>query len=305
MKRFFTPFPALLAAASAWYCCCFCSVSHAGSFYAEAFLAPPSSIPASHARSHRAVARPATSSARWHDKAGAAAAAAANTATCSATTSHHEHSLSRIPRITTATPLSVVHHRGSTHQRRRHSTVRRCALPEDAPEGSSADSGRSGAAAPTNNSGGAEDTERPVNGVGGLPSETTTVPGDTASPGAGGEPGRGGGKGLEGRLISRLSRRVADSFPLLTADEIKNEIRALLNPETKAESKVRRRGDSALCSYEYVPRVFRALTYTYTYPGVYTSIAYRSFWQLYCSICSCDTRAAVICARVRYQQGYG
>lgn len=268
MKPFFTRFPALLAAASAWYCCCFCSISHAGSFYAEAFLAPPSSIPAGHARSHRAVARPAASSARWHDKAAAAAAAAASTATCSATRSHDQHSLSRIPRITTVTPLSAVHHRGSTHQRRRHSTSRRCALPEGAPEGSSPDSDRSGAAAPTNNSGGPAGTERPVNGVGGVPSETTTVPGDTASPGAGGEPGRGGGKGLEGRLISRLSRRVADSFPMLTADEIKNEIRALLNPETKAESKVRRRGDSALRSYEYIPRVSCALTCTYSYPGI-------------------------------------
>lgn len=251
-------FPSLLAAGSVWYYCCSCCISHAGSFYAEAFLAPPSSIPAGHAGSQRGVARQATSSARWHDK--TAAAAAANTATCSATASHHLHPLSRIA-LTTTTSLAVAHHQRPTHRRRRHSTARRCALPEDAPQGSNASSSRTGAPAPTNNAGGAAGTERAVNGVGGvLPSEATTVPGDTASPGAGGEPGRAGGaagKGLEGRLISRLSRRVADSFPLLTADEIKNEIRALLNPETKGDSKVRQtsRGDSTLCvlyvSYKY------------------------------------------------------
>ena len=259
MKPLFMSFPSLFAAAaSVWYYCCSCYISHAGSFYAEAFLAPPSSIPAGHAGSKRAVARLATSSARrWHDKTAAAAAAAANTATCSATASHHQHSLS-------TTPLAAAHHRRPTHQRRRHSTARWCAQPEGAPEGSdasSSSSSSSGAPAPTNNSGGPAGTERAVNGVGGVPpSEAAIVSGETASPGAGGEPGRGGGaagKGLEGRLISRVSRRVADSFPLLTADEIKNEIRALLNPEAKGEPKVRRTSEERLhplllLLYEYV-----------------------------------------------------
>ncbi|CAN0413186.1 unnamed protein product, partial [Laminaria digitata] len=124
MKPFFMHFPALLAAAaaaaSAWYyCCCFCFVSHAGSFYAEAFLVPLSSIPAGDVSSQRGLARQATSSARWHSN---AAATTAKTATCSATASHHQqpHSHSRIPRTTTtATLLTAAHHAhgGPTHQR--------------------------------------------------------------------------------------------------------------------------------------------------------------------------------------------
>eukprot|EP00752_Nemacystus_decipiens_P010935 g9718.t1 len=42
--------------------------------------------------------------------------------------------------------------------------------------------------------------------------------------------------GKDGQFISKLARRLADSFPLLTADEIKNEVRMLLNPETKGEA---------------------------------------------------------------------
>ena len=166
MKPFFVPFPALLATASAWYYCCFCCISHAGTFYAEAFLAPPSSMPAGHARSQLVVTGQTTSSSRWHNK--AATAAAANTPTCS-TTASHKYSLSRLPLTTTATQLSVAHHHDPTHQRRRYSAVRRCALSEGAPEGSSANSSPSGAATPTKSEG-PEGAERAVNGVGGVPS---------------------------------------------------------------------------------------------------------------------------------------
>ena len=62
--------------------------------------------------------------------------------------------------------------------------------------------------------------------------------GGRGRPGAGGGGGGGGGgtsTGLDGQFISKLARRLADSFPLLTADEIKNEVRRLLKPETKGE----------------------------------------------------------------------
>lgn len=58
--------------------------------------------------------------------------------------------------------------------------------------------------------------------------------------GEGGRKSRGAGSsgastGKDGQFISKLARRLADSFPLLTADEIKNEVRRLLKPETKGE----------------------------------------------------------------------
>ncbi|CBN74878.1 conserved unknown protein [Ectocarpus siliculosus] len=51
--------------------------------------------------------------------------------------------------------------------------------------------------------------------------------------------GGGAGKGagaLDGQFISKLAKRLADSFPLLTTEEIKKEVRALLNPETKGDT---------------------------------------------------------------------
>lgn len=232
MKPFFLP--GGLLAASAYYCC-LCCISNIGSFSAEAFLAPPSSTPAGHSLSQRGIARKSMPSlARWWHNSNAAAA---KTATCSATR-HDDHDQPPLSRILRTTPtLLSVHQLPNNHQRQRYSTTQLGALPEDAPGGSGTDS-RSNQAPTNSGSASGTGTERAVNGVEGVPSEAM---GDTAVPGAGREPGRGGaGKGLEGSLISRLSRRVADSFPLLTADEIKKEIRALLNPETKGEPKVRR-----------------------------------------------------------------
>lgn len=72
--------------------------------------------------------------------------------------------------------------------------------------------------------------------------ETEGVPGNSRSSAEGGKKSCGGAgsssgtsTGKDGQFISKLSRRLADSFPLLTADEIKNEVRMLLNPETKVE----------------------------------------------------------------------
>ncbi|CAM9092701.1 unnamed protein product [Pylaiella littoralis] len=48
--------------------------------------------------------------------------------------------------------------------------------------------------------------------------------------------GTSSGSGPENQFIGKLTRRMADSFPMLTADEIKSEVRALLNPEAKAEA---------------------------------------------------------------------
>lgn len=48
----------------------------------------------------------------------------------------------------------------------------------------------------------------------------------------------GGGKGavpVELEFIGKLSRRLADSFPLLTADEITSRARELLDPESKGQ----------------------------------------------------------------------
>lgn len=66
--------------------------------------------------------------------------------------------------------------------------------------------------------------------------ETEGASGGRRRPGAGGGGAGGTGTGLDGQFVSKLARRLADSFPLLTADEIKNEVRRLLNPETKGEA---------------------------------------------------------------------
>lgn len=69
------------------------------------------------------------------------------------------------------------------------------------------------------------------------PTETEGAGGGRRRQGAAGAgAGAGTGTGLDGQFISKLARRLADSFPLLTADEIKNEVRRLLNPETKGEA---------------------------------------------------------------------
>lgn len=55
--------------------------------------------------------------------------------------------------------------------------------------------------------------------------------------------GGGAGSGVDGQFISKLARRLADSFPLLTADEINKEVNKLLHPETaKGDSATKVRG---------------------------------------------------------------
>lgn len=95
----------------------------------------------------------------------------------------------------------------------RSSYSRLRALPEDADVESSTRGG------PSTTSSASEATE-----AGGLPGRAE-----------GGRKSAAAGTGKDGQFISKLSRRLADSFPLLTADEIKNEVRMLLNPETKGE----------------------------------------------------------------------
>lgn len=67
-----------------------------------------------------------------------------------------------------------------------------------------------------------------------IPSTASSASDAAETKGEGGRKSRGTSTGKD-QFISKLARRLADSFPFLTADEIKNEVRMLLNPETKGE----------------------------------------------------------------------
>ncbi|CAM9092949.1 unnamed protein product [Ectocarpus sp. 4 AP-2014] len=115
------------------------------------------------------------------------------------------------------------------HQRRRSrpSHVRLGALPEG--------SGGERTTADEAIESGPTETERSADDAGSGRSQRRRAGGSAAGGGGGGGAGKGTG-GLDGQFISKLSKRLADSFPLLTTEEIKKEVRALLNPETKGDT---------------------------------------------------------------------
>lgn len=124
---------------------------------------------------------------------------------------------SRFPRTT----LRQQQHHHHQCRRSRPSHVRLGALPEDS-------GGESTTADETIESGRAE-TERSADDAGSGRNNRRA--------GSGGGGSGGAGKGtLDGQFISKLAKRLAGSFPLLTTDEIKKEVRALLNPETKGDT---------------------------------------------------------------------
>lgn len=147
-------------------------------------------------------------------------------------------SLTRIRRTRTTLQLQQQpqqhQHQHQHHRRRRHhhhyqwretlsfSHARLRALPEDT--GAESTSGASPQPA-------ASEAEEPTTG-----GEGSTPPARGRSGAGIGVSGTSSSSGLDTQFISKLARRMADSFPLLTADEIKSEVRALLNPETKAEA---------------------------------------------------------------------
>ncbi|CAM9761315.1 unnamed protein product [Ectocarpus sp. 12 AP-2014] len=117
------------------------------------------------------------------------------------------------------------HHR---HQRRRSrpSQVRLGALTEG--------SGDERTTADEAIESGRTETERSADDAGSGRSQRAA---GSAAGGGGGGCGAGkGAGGLEGQFISKLTKRLADNFPLLTTEEIKKEVRALLNPETKGDT---------------------------------------------------------------------
>lgn len=117
------------------------------------------------------------------------------------------------------------HHR---HQRRRSgpSHVRLGALPEG--------SGGERTTADEAIESGRTETERSADDAGS--GRTQRAAGSVAGGGGGGGGAGKGAGGLDGQFISKLAKRLADSFPMLTTEEIKKEVRALLNLETKGDT---------------------------------------------------------------------